>query len=79
MSINRLLGSVFQDLGYALRTMRKQPGFTATTMLTLALVIGADTAIFTVVRAVLLRPLRYSDPERLVLDPGPTWSQLRER
>ncbi|HWC19509.1 MAG TPA: ABC transporter permease, partial [Terriglobales bacterium] len=66
MSINQLLGSVSQDLGYALRTMRKQPGFTATMMLTLAFVIGANTAIFTVVRAVLLRPLRYSDPERLV-------------
>jgi predicted permease len=66
MSINRLLAAVSHDLGYALRTMRKQPGFTATTMLTLAFVIGANTAIFTVVRAVLLRPLRYSDPERLV-------------
>ena len=66
MSINRLLNAVSHDLGYALRTMRKQPGFIVTTVLTLALVIGANTAIFTVVRAVLLRPLRYSDPERLV-------------
>jgi hypothetical protein len=66
MSIHRLFDSVSQDLWYALRRVRKQPGFAVTIMLTLALVIGANTAIFTVVRAVLLRPLRYSDPERLV-------------
>jgi len=66
MSINRILSAVSHDLIYALRTMRKQPGFMVTTVLTLALVVGANTAIFTVVRAVLLRPLRYSDPERLV-------------
>ena len=66
MNINRIVDSVSRDLQYALRTMRKRPGFAVTTVLTLALVIGANTAIFTVVRAVLLRPLRYSDPERLV-------------
>src|SRR5690348_192712 len=66
VNLTRIVDSVSRDLQYALRTMRKRPGFAVTTVLTLALVIGANTAIFTVVRAVLLRPLRYSDPERLV-------------
>jgi len=61
-----MIDSASRDVNYALRTMRKRPGFAVTTMFTLALVIGANTAMFTVVRAVLLRPLRYSDPERLV-------------
>ena len=66
MSIDRIIDAISHDLHYALRTMRKRPGFAVTTMLILAFVIGANTAIFTVVHAVLLRPLRYSDPERLV-------------
>ena len=62
----RWLDDLLRDVGYAFRTFRRLPGFTAMALLLLALGIGATTVMFTVINSVLLRPLAYPEPDRLV-------------
>jgi len=64
------IASLWQDLRFAARMIAKRPGFSAAIVLTVAVGIGANTALFSVVRAVLLRPLGYTDPQQLVILSG---------
>jgi putative ABC transport system permease protein len=74
--------SLFQDLRHALRLLRRSPAFTAVSVFTLALAIGATTAIFSVVYGVLLRPLPYPNPDRIMaifeVNTRGAWSRLAD-
>ena len=76
------MGTILQDLRHAQRVLRRNWAFTTVAVLTLALAIGATTAIFSIVYGVLLRPLPYSDPDRIMaifeVNHDGTWSRLAD-
>ena len=95
MSRLPVLDAVWRDLRYAFRVLRRTPAFTLTAIVTLALVIGANSAVFSLADAILLRPLPYPDPDRLVYvnttvtgpngtsvsigQDGASWEAIRDR
>ena len=66
-----MIASIIQDIRYAVRQSRKSPGFTLTAVTVLALGLGANIAVFTLIDGILLRPLPYANPNRIVSIHGP--------
>src|ERR1700752_1984253 len=69
-----MMDSIIKDIRYGLRGLLKRPGFTAVALIALALGIGANTAIFSLVNAVLVQPLPFKEPDRLVW----MWGNIRQ-